>query len=95
MDYLICRGIPKEYSEDELRYYYSKADNYQDEFWHYILSPTLWNDLLETADVLPENLPRVIMQLSKLSYQTLTELFRAMMDDKKTARIKLEVWKVI
>jgi hypothetical protein len=95
IDYLICRGIPKEYSEDELRYYYSKADAYENEIWHYILSPTLWNDLLETASVLPEDLPRVIMQLSKLSYQTITEIFRAMMDDKDKARIKLEVWNVI
>lgn len=95
MDYLICHGIPKEYSEEELRYYYSKADAYENEIWHYLLSPTLWNDLLETADVLPENLPHVIMQLSKLSYQTLTEIFRAMIDDKDKARIKLEIWKVI
>jgi hypothetical protein len=95
MDYLICRGIPQEYSEEELQYYYSKADDYTDEIWHYLLSPTLWNDLLDTANVSPENLPRVIMNLSKLSYQTLTEIFRAMMDDKEKAKIKLEVWKVI
>jgi hypothetical protein len=95
MDYLICRGIPQEYSEEELRYYYSKADNYTDEIWHYLLSPTLWNDLLEVASVSPEELPRVIMNLSRLSYQALTEIFRAMMDDKEKAKIKLEVWKVI
>lgn len=95
MDYLICRGIPQEYSEEELRYYYSKADAYENEFWHYTLSPTLWNDLLETADVSTEELPRVIMNLSRLSYQTLTEIFRAMMDDKEKAKIKLQVWKVI
>lgn len=95
MDYLICRGIPSKYSEDELRYYYSKADAYENEIWHYILSPTLWQDLLETASVSPEELPRVIMQLSKLSYQALTDIFRAMMDDKEKAKIKLELWKVI
>lgn len=95
MDYLICHGIPKDYSEEELRYYYSKADAYENEIWHYLLSPSLWNDLLETANVLPGDLPGVMMKLSKLSYQTLTEIFRAMMDDKKTAKIKLEVWKVI
>jgi hypothetical protein len=95
MDYLICRGIPQEYSEEELQYYYSKADAYEDEIWHYLLSPTLWNDLLDTANVSPEDLPRVIMNLTKLSYQTLTEIFRAMMDDKEKAKIKLEVWKVI
>lgn len=95
MDYLICRGIPQEYSEEELQYYYSKADAYENELWHYLLSPTLWNDLLEVASVSPEDLPRVIMNLTKLSYQTLTEIFRAMMDDKEKAKIKLEAWKVI
>jgi len=95
MDYLICHGIPQEYSEEELRYYYSKADAYENEIWHYLLSPTLWNDLLTTADVLPEELPRVIMKLSKLSYQTLTEIFRSMMDDKEEAKIKLKIWKVV
>lgn len=96
MDYIICRGIPVHYSKEELQYYYSKADAYENEIWHYLLSPTLWNDLLETADVQPEDLPRVVMQLSKLSYGALTDIFRAMMDqDKDKARIKLELWKVI
>ena len=96
MDYIICRGIPKHYSEEELRYYYTKADAYENEIWHYLLSPTLWNDLLKTANVLPEELPRVVMQLSKLSYAALIDIFRAMMDeDFDKARIKLEVWKVI
>lgn len=95
IDYLICNGIPQHYSEEELRYYYDKADAYENEIWHYLLSPTLWSDLLETANVNSQDLPKVIMKLSKLSYQTLTEIFRAMADDKKKARIKLEVWKVI
>ena len=95
IDYLICHSIPKTYSEEELKYYYSKADAYENEIWHYLLSPSLWSDLLETADVESHDIPRIIMNLSKLSYGTLTEIFRAMMDDKKKARIKLEVWKVI
>lgn len=95
IDYLICHGIPQEYSEQELRYYYDKADAYENELWHYLLSPTLWADLLKTADVDSKDLPKVIMRLSKLSYQTLTEIFRAMMDDQQKARIKLEVWNVI
>ena len=95
MDYLICHGIPKEYSEEQLIYYYSKADRYENEFWHYILSPTLWVDLLETADVEQYEIPGVVMRLSKLPYQILVEIFRAMMDDKKKAKVKLEVWKVI
>lgn len=95
MDYLICHGIPKHYSEDELRYYYSKADNYQHEFYHYLLSPTLWNDFLETVDKNPNELPSVVMKLSKLNYSTLTDIFRCMMDDKEKAKIKLQLWKVI
>lgn len=95
MDYIICRGIPSEYSKEELQYYYSKADAYENEFWHYLLSPTLWTDLLETVDTLPGNIPHVIMKLSKLSYSTLTDIFRTMMDDKEKAKIKLQLWKVI
>jgi hypothetical protein len=96
MDYIICRGIPVLYSKEELQYYYSKADAYENEIWHYLLSPTLWNDLLTTADVLPEELPRVVMQISKLSYGAITDIFRAMMDqDYEKAKTKLELWKVI
>ena len=95
MDYLICHGIPQEYSEEELTYYYSKSDLYEDEFWHYILSPTLWVDLLETISLSPQEIPTVIMKLSKLNYSTLTEIFRSMMDDKQKAKTKLELWKVI
>jgi len=95
IDYLICHQIPQEYTEDELRYFYSKSDKYENEFWHYLLSPTLWSDLLETVDVVPQDLPSVISKLSKLSYQKLTEIFRNMMDDKVMAKTKLSVWKVI
>jgi hypothetical protein len=95
IDYLICHGIPSEYSEEELRYYYSKSDNYQNEFWIYLLSPTLWADLLETVSLSPIELPGVIKKLSKLNYETLTEIFRMMMDDKTKAKIKLQTWNVI
>lgn len=95
IDYLICHSIPKHYSEEELKYYYNKADAYENEIWHYLLSPTLWSDLLETANVESQDIPKIIMKLSKLNYVTLTEIFRSMMDDKKKARIKLEVWNVI
>lgn len=95
IDYLICHGIPKHYSKEELVYYYSKADAYNQEIWHYLLSPTLWVDLLATANVDSQEIPRIIMNLSKLSYQTLTEIFRAMMVNQEAARIKLQAWKVI
>jgi hypothetical protein len=95
IDSLSCHGIPNHFSEEELEYYYSQADNYQDELWHYLLSPTLWNDLLETVQVESIDLPKIIMQLSKLPPQILTEIFISMMDDKNKAKIKLEVWKII
>lgn len=95
IDSLICHGIPQHFSADDLKYYYSQADKYQDEFWHYLLSPTLWNDLLETVQVESIMLPKIIMKLSKLPPQILTEIFISMMDDKKKAKIKLEVWKII
>jgi hypothetical protein len=94
VDYLICRGIPA-YDERKLKYYYAKADSYQNEIWHYILSPTLWVDLISTADVDNHKLPGLIAGLTKLSYQELTELFRVMIDDKEKAKLKMQVWKLI
>ena len=95
IDYLCCHGIPKDYTEEQLKYYYSVADNYSHEFWHYLLSPTLWSDLLDTANIDSKDIPGVIMKLSKLNYVTLTEIFRCIIDDKKQAKIKLKVWKII
>ena len=93
-DYLICRGIPK-YDERKLKYYYAKADSYKNEIWHYLLSPTLWVDLVEAADVENHKLPGLIAGLTKLSYQRLTELFRALMDDKQKTKILLKTWNLI
>lgn len=95
IDYLICHQIPNEYTEDELRYFYSKADNYINEIYYYLLSPTLWNDLLEAVNVLPVDLPRVIMQLSKLSYIQLCDIFIPMIDNVELGRKKLLEYKII
>lgn len=95
IDYLCCHGIPKDYTEEQLKYYYAMSDKYTDEFWHYLLSPTLWSDLLDTANIDSKDIPGVIMKLSKLNYVTLTEIFRCIIDDKKQAKIKLKVWKII
>jgi len=94
IDWLVSAGIPKDYTADELRYYYSKADNYQNEPWHYMLSPTLWNELLEAAQVPNEVIPKLISKLAKLSYQELVELFRLIQDNKEQAKGKIKEWKI-
>ncbi|GIV43864.1 MAG: hypothetical protein KatS3mg035_0987 [Bacteroidia bacterium] len=95
IDYLICHGIPKHYSEEELVYYYSKADNYQHEFYHYLLSPTLWVDLLDVLHIESQFIPNVILQITKLSYSELTDLFRTIIDDKIKGRERAIYYKII
>lgn len=90
MDYLICNGIPREYTEDQLRYYYEKADDYQNEFWHYLLSPTIWNKLVDAAEVSTQGLPLVIARLTQLSYQELTDVIKACIDNKNIGQVKLK-----
>ena len=92
IDWLISAGIPNEYSAEELRYYYSKADAYENEPWHYTLSPTLWSDLLETAQVQNEDIPKLISRITKLSYNQLVELFHLIQDNKESAAIKIKGW---
>jgi hypothetical protein len=95
IDYLICHSIPKQYSEDELQYYYNKADNYQSEFYHYLLSPTLWVDLLDVLHIENRFIPKAMLQITKLSYSELTDLFRTIIDDKIKGREKAIYYKII
>lgn len=92
MDWLISAGIPKDYTADELRYYYSKADAYENEPWHYTLSPTLWSELLDAAQMSNEDIPKLISRLTKLSYLELVELFFLIQDNKESAAIKIKSW---
>lgn len=92
MDWLISAGIPQNYTEEELRYYYSKADAYENEPWHYLLSPTLWVELLDAAKVSNETLPKLISKITKLNYSELVQLFRLIQDDKETAAKKIQGW---
>lgn len=92
IDWLISAGIPKQFNADELRYYYSKADMYENEPWHYTLSPSLWSGLLEAAQVPNENIPKLISRIVKLSYQELVELFRLIQDDNESASKKIQGW---
>lgn len=95
MDYLICHGIPQEYTEEELKYYYAKADNYSNEFYHYLLSPTLWTLLIESVELDSQHLPKIIMRLSKLSYKELSDIFTSLIDDVKLGREKLIFYNIL
>ena len=90
MDYLICHGIPRHYNEEQLKYYYAKADSYENEIWHYLMSPTIWIKLTQAADKDTQELPEIIARLTKLSYQDLTDVLRACIDDKTSGHMKLK-----
>lgn len=95
MDYLICHGIPQDYNEEMLRYYYAVADSYENEVWHYLMSPTVWTRLVEAADVETQDLPLVIARLTQLSYPELTDVLRACIDDKESGLMKLKSKKIV
>ncbi len=92
VDWLVSAGIPNNYTNEELTYYYSKSDSYQNEVYHYLLSPSLWAGLLETAQVSNEDLPKLISRLTKLNYQELVDLFRLIQDNKEEATKKINGW---
>jgi len=81
IDYLICRAIPQDFTEEELTYYYAKSDKYSNEFWHYLLSPTLWTSFIESANVNTTELPEVIARLTKLDYKQLSEVMKGCIDE--------------
>lgn len=92
IDWLISAGIPENFSEEELEYYYSKADSYENEVYHYLLSPTLWTDLLDTVKPKNEDVPKIISKLTQLSYTELVELFKLILDNKEEAKKQIEKW---
>ena len=94
IDWLISAGIPKEYTEDELKYYYAIGDSYSGEIWHYLLSPTLWVDLLACAQLENQDIPKLIARLTKMSYQDLVDLFRLMYTDKLSATKTIQTWNI-
>lgn len=95
LDWLISAGIPKEYSEEELKYYYAKADAYENEIWHYLLSPTLWVDLLSCAQLENQDIPKLIARLAKMSYQNLVDLFKLIQTDKDAATKTIQSWNLV
>lgn len=89
MDYLICHGIPEDYTKEQLKYYYAVADNYNDEIWHYLLGPTVWNKFISAAGVDTQELPKLIAKLAKLECSELTEILQACIDNPEAGQVKL------
>lgn len=81
VDYLICHAIPKDLSESELDYYYNKADAYQNELWHYIMSPTLWNIFVQTSNCDTQDLAKAIYAACKMPAQDLQNEFKKYIDE--------------
>ena len=92
IDWLISGGIPKNYTQNELRYYYAKSDDYMLEPYHYLLSPSIWLGLLETIQVDNEEIPKILSKILKLSYENLVQMFRLIQDDKEQAKIEVKKW---
>jgi hypothetical protein len=90
IDLIICHGLPEDVTEDELKYIYSKADRYQDEYWHYVVSPSIWARLLKFAKCKTQNLPNILMEISLLEFDELETLIRALGDDSDRAEKLLE-----
>jgi hypothetical protein len=95
LDYLICNGIPQDYTEDQLRYYYQKADAYENEIWHYLMSPTVWIKLVEALELPTQDMPMVIARLTQLSYQELSGLLKSCLDNKSEAQVKLKSLRIV
>lgn len=95
MDYLICHGIPQEYTEEELKYYYAKADSYENEYWHYLLSPQLWTSFTAATGMTTQELPLAIARLTQLSYKELSDTMKACIDSPESGALKLKNLKIV
>lgn len=94
-DYLICNGIPEDFSEEELELYYAISDDYNHEIWHNLLSPIIYEDFLETIDTESHNLPKIISKLSQLEYEKLKEIFILIQSNKEEAKTKMKIYGII
>lgn len=94
-DYLICKGIPEDFSEEELELYYAISDDYNHEIWHNLLSPIIYEDFLETIDTESHNLPKIISKLSQLEYEKLKEIFILIQSNKEEAKTKMKIYGII
>lgn len=92
VSYLFNGGIPSHYNEKELQYYYKIGDSYVNEPWHYLLSPSLWIELLEVAQLDNEDIPKLINKIVKLNLNDTVQLFHLIQDNKEIATKKIKEW---
>lgn len=71
LEYIIAIGLPNHLAKHEIKYILSKADDYSHEFWLYYLGPGLWKSILETANVLSVELPKLISAMARMEYEEL------------------------
>ncbi len=94
-DYLICHCIPKDFTEEELKFYYAMSDSYKHEIWHNTLSPILYEKLLNIIDKDPTEIPGVIFKLCQLSYESLEEIFISLQEDYEKTKKILNLYAII
>jgi hypothetical protein len=94
LDFLISKGIPEDFSENELKLYYSLADDYRHEIYHNTLSSVIYSDFLETINTDSKNIPKIISKLSELNSKELKSIFISIQDNKDEALNKLKFYKI-
>jgi hypothetical protein len=80
IDWLASASIPSHYNEEELKYYYAKADAYENEHWHYLLGPSLWNKFLSSENINNDEIPKYFSNLVKLSPTDFVQHLRKIQD---------------
>ncbi len=91
IDFLLARGIPTDYTKDQLKYLYQQSDRYEDEIWHYYIGPSLWNKLINALNVDTQKLAEKLSIISQMEYHQLTNLFKTIIDgDTELINFKLK-----
>lgn len=88
-------GIPNNLSEEEIMTVYSVADEYQDEYYHYLLGPSLWENFLTTTDLYPYELAPVVTRLAQLSPKQVEDVLTACVNDKNYAKSLMKTYKLL
>jgi hypothetical protein len=94
MDYLISHGIPSYLSSQEQEYIIETADDYQKEFYHYILSPPIWTELLNCASIENNQIPSLIMNISLLDLESLLSLMQNTLNNQTKAKEMINNFKI-
>lgn len=92
---LMQHGIPNHLSEEEIMTLYTIADKYGDEYYHYILSPSLWENFLAATDVYPSELAPVLSKFSQLSLEKIEQILKACVNDKNEAKVLMKAYKIL